>query len=333
MSNPLRVGFLGAGYMAGVHASRLKQCGGTEVVAACATTEARAATLLKNIGAQGTAYQDFEKMLSREKLDVLYVCLPPHAHNGQVESAATKGIHLFLEKPIALTEERAQSMVQAVGQAKVITQVGYHNRFGHAVRRLHEMIISREAGPPTMFIGSYQCNCLHSEWWRDVKRSGGQVVEQAIHVYDLATFLFGIPETVTGRMTNLFHNTVSDYTVDDTSAAIVEFQNGALASITASNCAVPMEWNASFSAICGNLTVIFRSASEAIFIHTAEGKAVKETVSREEDLYLLENRNFLAAIAGREPALAPITDGLQSLRVVLGVAASSCANGAPQKLS
>lgn len=330
--NTLKVGFLGAGMMVERHANCLKKLGGTEIVAICSPRESRGTELLKKLEVDGSVYTDCDKMLSREKLDVLYVCIPPFAHNGQVEAAAAKGIHLFLEKPIALTEDRARSMVSAVEKAKVMTQVGYHNRFGHAVQKLRKMIISGEAGVPTMFVGSYQCNCIHSEWWRDVMRSGGQVVEQAIHVYDLASFFFDIPESVTGRMANLVHGHILDYTVDDTSAAIIKFKNGALASITASNCAVPQEWNAIFSVICENVTVQFRSASDAIFIHTKNNNAQKEIVSLDENLYLLESQNFLRSIAGNESPIAPITDGLQSLRIVLNVATSSQNNGSQQNL-
>ena len=67
-------------------------------------------------------YTDFRRMLATARLDLLIVALPPGAHNGEVEQAAQAGLHLLVEKPIALSMERAESMVQQLyGKIKKIS--------------------------------------------------------------------------------------------------------------------------------------------------------------------------------------------------------------------
>ena len=69
---------------------------------------------------------------------------------------AEKGIHIFNEKPIALNLERGQSMVDAIEKAGVHSQVGYHMRFGKAVRRVRELMETGVAGRPTLFSANYE---------------------------------------------------------------------------------------------------------------------------------------------------------------------------------
>lgn len=133
----LRVAILGAGFIAKIHAERLRQRDDVECVAICKAVPAVAEAMAKQVGLAGVRiFDDFERMLDEIRPDALYVCLPPFAHSGQVELAAERGIHLFLEKPIALTEERGSSMVRAIEKAGVVSQAGFQFRFRRSVERL-----------------------------------------------------------------------------------------------------------------------------------------------------------------------------------------------------
>jgi predicted dehydrogenase len=193
----IRVGILGAGFMGKTHAQRLTKSGQASVEAICSQPLETAQRLSDEVtGGKARVFEDLMKMLEQVKLDALYVCLPPFAHDGQVEAAAGKGIHLFLEKPLALTVERAQSMVSAIERAGVVSMMGYHMRFAPPVRKLKAMIERGSAGRPALMQAAYLCNALHGAWWRDVKRCGGQALEQVIHLYDMALHLLGAAKTV-----------------------------------------------------------------------------------------------------------------------------------------
>lgn len=133
MTSKLSIGILGAGFAA-KHVQRLLTIDDVTVSAVCATTEANARAFIERMGAKEAAgYGDFDEMLAKTRLDGLYVCIPPHAHNGQVEKAAGRGIHLFLEKPIASDTAGAERQAEAIERAGVVSMVGYHNRFRKSV--------------------------------------------------------------------------------------------------------------------------------------------------------------------------------------------------------
>ena len=221
----IRVAILGAGFMGQQHSQRLAATDGVEIVSICARPIEGADELAAGLACDGIAtYDDFDAMLDAGGFDALYVCIPPFAHNGEVERAAARGIHLFLEKPLALTLDRAESMVAAAEAAGVVTQVGYHMRFGKSVQRMKALLDSGQAGRPTQFQARYWTNMDGNSWWRFRDRSGGQLCEQVIHLYDLAMSFLGEPQRAGGYVANLCHRQREDYTIEDTSVGTVVFR-------------------------------------------------------------------------------------------------------------
>lgn len=326
----IRVGLLGAGWMGRIHARDLTALPGVDITAVCAANVSDAESLNAEVlGGKAAVYREFDDMLRETELDALVVGIPPGAHSGQVEAAAAKGIHLFMEKPVAIDLARGESMVRAVEKSGVIAHVGYHLRFGAAVERLQQLIETGEAGSPTLLDARYACNSLHTPWWRDVKMCGGQVAEQAIHLYDLALHVLGRPVAVSGFVANLGHTSVPDYTVDDTSVSAIRFDSGALASIAATNCAVPGKWVFSVTVVCERLTAHFRDENHAEFVFTSEEPVRSKKVVSRRDVYAREIGAFVDAIRGKEVRSASIQEGLLGLKMVLGVISSSGSGGKP----
>lgn len=333
----MRIGFLGAGSIATQHAKRIANKSKVEIAAICSAGRASAEKMSATFtGGKAKAYDDFEHMLDEQELDALYVALPPYAHQGEVELAAKRKIALFLEKPIALSVDRAAAQVKAIERAKVPCHVGYHYRFAPAVQKLKQLIDDGSAGRVTLFQGTYFCNALHGPWWRDRKKSGGQTVEQAIHLYDLALHLCGQPKSVSAFADNLTHKNVESYTAEDTSAAIVQFKNGAMATVSVSNCAIPTEWRLEFRIVCENVTLDFRGPSDATLWHTGKpaeeffkkGEKVKsESLGHIVDLYQLENDAFIAAVNGKSAPHASAREGLLGVKLVSAVMESAKSKG------
>jgi predicted dehydrogenase len=330
----LRIAILGCGWMAGQHAKALASQPDVEVVAVCGRSLAKAEAFIIALGlSRAQPYADLTTMLDAVAPDALYVVLPPDAHRGQTELAAARGVHVFLEKPIALDAEQARAQAAAVSRAGVISQVGFHMRHGAAVRRLHAMISDGSAGRPTLFQGSYHCNALHADWWRDRSRSGGQVLEQAIHLYDLAIHLLGDPVAAWGQLGNLCHQDAEGYTVEDTSIGMLRHANGAMTTIAGSNCAVPGAWTAHCTVVCGRVTAVFTDANHAEFaLIQADGTVRHETISDQADLYAAEAADFLDAIRNGRPACAPVGHGVRSLEAVLAMTGSAAGGGTPTLL-
>ncbi len=329
----LNVGLVGSGGTSEIHSKNLLKLSNINIVAICDTNTEKATALVEKLRLTNIKiYDNFDEMLENHTLDVVYICIPPFAHNGQVERAANAGMHIFIEKPIALNLVRAQSMVEAVKKASVLSQVGYHMRYGTAVKKLMKMIHDGTAGVATLFDGRYDCNHLHSEWWRDKSKSGGQVIEQVIHLYDMAMYFLGAPEAVSAHISNMCHNNVEGYTVEDTSASVIRFKTGALATIAASNCAIPMEWNNKFVVIFKNVTVIFETPNKAEFIYTNSEEVTREYFEESVDMYFEEDKDFIEAVRGNDNNCCEISQGYISLCLVNGVIESSNAGGQPIKI-
>lgn len=319
----IKVGILGMGNMGKGHAHNVMKMEHCQLVALCSQPLDDAQDFAQENHLNVGLYSDAFKMIEETEMDVLYICLPPFAHNGQLEAAAEKGIHIFIEKPIAMDIERAASMVDAVRSNNVHTQVGYQMRFGSAVAKFKELIDNGTAGRPTLYTANYECNSLHSPWWKDITKCGGQVYEQVIHLYDMGMFLMGNAQQVNGYVANLCHQNVPGYTVEDTSVSNILFQNGALGSISGSNCAVKNQWNARFRVVCENMVADFTDHNHAQFIYTQDEAARIETIEEDIDAGYLEDVYFIGVIRGENPPFATLEDGYQGIKMVSGVVESS----------
>jgi predicted dehydrogenase len=327
----IRTAILGAGGMGTLHSKNLSAIEGVEICAVCDIVLSAAEKLAAQLNAK--PYASLEKMLAETELDVVYICIPPYGHGGEFELIASRKIHIFIEKPINLRFEKAQKMVDAAKENKIYSQVGYQMRFGAAVKELKKRLDDGSAGKPVLFTGTYECNSLHSAWWRDKTKCGSQILEQVIHIYDLAVYLFGKPEKVAAYMANICHTQYEDYTVEDVSASIINFKNGAIGSISASNCAIPMKWENPFGVVCENLTVKFANPNEAVFIETANGKASEATVIRSPaNISIEEDRYFIDTVRGEKENITTIIDGYNSLQLVDAAARSAQAGGIQIKI-
>lgn len=331
MEKTIRIAVLGMGNMGKIHSDHLIQLDGVELVAFCSIPVEEAKNYAEEKKLDVQIFDDFDKMLDQVEFDALYVCLPPYAHNGQVEKAAKKGIHIFIEKPIALSVERAESMAQAVRENNVHSQVGYHMRFGSAVKAFKNLLDNGTAGKPLLFTANYECNSLHTPWWIDVKKCGGQVFEQVIHLYDMAAYIMGEPDYVSGFTANLNHTDVPGYTVEDTSISSIRFKDGGLGGISGSNCAIPGQWNGFFKVVCQNMIAEFTDLNNAKFTFTNDNNRVEE-IHEEVDGGFDEDVYFMSVIRGQAPEISPIEEGFTDIKLVAGVVESSGKNGAPVKI-
>jgi len=328
----LRIGFLGCGGIASAHAKTLAQLPQARMVAFCDIQRERAERFSRDYaGGEGAVYTKFREMYDAADLDAVYICLPPFAHTNEVELAAARGLHVFIEKPIALDMRTANRMVQAVAKAKVKSQVGFVFRFGDAVNRMKAMLDSGEAGPAGLIIGKYLCSMHGLPWWREVKTSGGQIVEQIIHLYDVIRFLMGDVAAVSCGLDNFFHRREKDYTIEDVSASLLTFKSGAFGLVAGSNGAVPSQWMVQYELIAQKRTAIFQNANTATLHYTDSGYPEQVTISTEKDLMKAENVDFIEAIRKNGPTHVPIIEGLKSLELVLA-AKKSAETGQPVRL-
>lgn len=317
----LRAGLLGPGGIGARHVAALaKLPEAYDFVAAAGRDFARAQAFTAQHG--GTAYGDLEQMLDAAALDVLVVATPPFATAEPVERAAARGVHLLVEKPIALDLARAQHTVRAVEAAGVTAAVGFMYRHGEAIARWQALAAEGATGPVGMFCGSYHCNALHAPWWRERSKSGGQMLEQVIHLIDLVRLFMGEPDTVYARTANLFHGATPGYDIEDVSAIVFGWDDGRVANLAASNIAVPGKWLKEWRVMAERCTGRFDDWNRAVLNHTGP-EAAEETVAGETDPFVAQLADLARAICDRRPPRVPLVEGERSLGLALAARRSA----------
>ena len=229
----LDVGVIGAGQIARSHVEALSAIPGVRVAAVADTAEARAFALAKAFGIP-RVYAGGEALL-RSGVDAVTVCTPNGAHESDVLAAAAHGTHVLCEKPIALSVDAADRMVAATAAAGVRFGVVFQRRFWPAAQRVRAAIDDGRLGRPIsggVLVRFRRDADYYAEPWRGrwATEGGGVLMTQAIHHVDLLQWFMGPARRVTGRTGTLTHETIE---VEDTAAAIVEFDSGALATVQA----------------------------------------------------------------------------------------------------
>ncbi|MDH7571157.1 MAG: Gfo/Idh/MocA family oxidoreductase, partial [Armatimonadota bacterium] len=111
-----KIGFIGAGGNAQGHMQRVAELPGARIAAVCDVAADRAEAAAAKYGAK--AYTQYERMLGEEDLHAVYVSVPPFAHYDAEILAAERGLHLFVEKPVALTLEKGLEIWEAIAKAE-----------------------------------------------------------------------------------------------------------------------------------------------------------------------------------------------------------------------
>ncbi len=314
----LRVGLLGAGGIGARHADALNEVDGLELIACCGRDIDRTREFA---GPRDTAaYTDYETMLANERLDLMIVALPPFAHDGQVELAGKAGVHLLVEKPIALDQDRAEDMIAATHD--VVAACGFMYRFGSAVEKWDKLVTSGATGRIGHFSGSFHCNALHARWWHDRARSGGQMVEQLIHIVDLARVNLGMPRSVFASASRFGHADMPDYTADDVSAMILTYDTGAVGVLHASNMAAPGRWAKQWQVLGEKKSATFTDWNDGE-ITTIGPEVSHERVAIDVDPFVAQLRDVRDAIIDNRPPRVLLQDGADSLRIVLAARQSA----------
>jgi myo-inositol 2-dehydrogenase/D-chiro-inositol 1-dehydrogenase len=184
----LHVGFIGCGGIARHHATRLVHLKSARIVAAADVSAAAAQAFARDFG--GTPFADYRQLLRHQPLDAVFVCTPTYLHAAPVIAAARAGVHVFCEKPMALTVTEARRMAAACRQAKVRLTVGFVRRFDTQWGKLKQIIQSGALGRPTVWrfaAGGRPAN----PWFRHPRQGGGPLMDGAVHNYDFALQIYG----------------------------------------------------------------------------------------------------------------------------------------------
>ena len=223
----LKVAIIGAGRMGKSHLERLKQIKDTEVVAICDVKEKVAKNLAKKVKAR--VYSDYEEMYSKEKLDAVFICTPAYTREKQLELAAQKGIHIFVEKPVARTIEQGERTYEVIKKNGIICSVGFLWRYSKGAKKIMEVLKDKK-------LALIDTRWYHTippiAWVRSKEMGGGQIVDQSIHLIDLMRYWVGEVKKVYAQSIKGLFPEIDDFTADDASAITMVFKNGTVANLS-----------------------------------------------------------------------------------------------------
>jgi predicted dehydrogenase len=319
----VEVAVVGAGGMAEDHLANLADDPDAETVAVCATSEASARETADEFEADPddpeiAAYADPEECYDAEEPDAAIVAVPPFAHPDPELAAAERGIHLLVEKPLALSREDAREVRDAVESADLVTQAGHMFRYADAVERAADLLDGRQVA---LAEGRWIDAVAPLEWWPEKAKSGGQVVEQAVHVYDLLRFFAGDVESVEASGGQRVVTEEIDF--PDSSSATMRHESGAVSHVAASSASPTRDVGVELVAEDCRLEI---DLDDHRLTGVVDGEEIREGgeddgTTEGETMYADELDAFVAAVAADDPAAtrSPYADALRSFEVTMDV--------------
>jgi UDP-N-acetyl-2-amino-2-deoxyglucuronate dehydrogenase len=231
------VGIVGAGTIGNVHAAQLAGLEAAELVAVAEPREEAGRELARSYGAEW--HPNLGGLLARDDVDVVVLCTPSGLHVDGAVVAARAGKHIISEKPMAITIDGVERMIQACREAGVTLSVIFQYRFNRDTVRIKRALDAGLFGRPVL------CNAL-VHWhrtqdyydekggWRGtwVLDGGGALMNQSVHAVDLLQWLLGPVKSACAYAETLTH----DIETEDLATAALCFESGAMGVVQGTTC-------------------------------------------------------------------------------------------------
>ena len=222
----VRLGLVGGGWISRYHLEALERTGKTKLVGVVSRTADTGDAVTARWG--GTRYDDLDAMLAKAKPDVVFVAVPPYRSVAIGERLVQAGIPFLTEKPLAASDAAGPArLAAAIERAGLIVAVGYHLRALDILTEVRDWI---DGSPPQLVVARWLDATPAPAWWSRAEQGGGQVIEQATHLYDLARYLVGEATVVGAASTLDVLISRRGSNVVDSTAAVLRIASGAIGS-------------------------------------------------------------------------------------------------------
>ena len=231
-------GIIGAGMIADFHAKAIKSLKNATLIGICGSNLQKAKDLGNKY--QCRVFLNYAEMLQSKEIEIVTIATPSGAHMEPAIQAARFGKHVICEKPMEISLERIDKMIEA--HADSGTQLGgiFNYRYNDPIKYLKAAIDDLRFGKITYV-------SVQVPWWRSEEYyqkswhgtmkldGGGALMNQSIHMIDLLQYLIGPIESLQAYLSTLAHS----IEVEDTATAILQFKNKALGTIYGSTASFP----------------------------------------------------------------------------------------------
>jgi 1,5-anhydro-D-fructose reductase (1,5-anhydro-D-mannitol-forming) len=250
------------------------------------------------------SWTSLDDALADAALDAVYVATLVFLHASQTIQSLRTGKHVLCEKPMAMNEAEARSMIEAAKENRRIFGIAYYRRAYPKVQRAKQLLEAGAIGKPVFaeltchgwFDGKAYDGADHGRHWLvdPAKAGGGPLYDIASHRIDVLNFLFGQPERVSAHLSNVVHH----YAVEDNATVMIDYASGVRG-------VVDVRWHSKIKrdecrirGTEGEMELSPLNGPELIYPGGREHLAVHENVH----LPIIEN--FVDAIEGKSPLLA-----------------------------
>ncbi len=230
----MRFGLIGFGAWGKHHADAIAKTEGAELVAISARSESTI-TEAKQIYPNAVVYQDYQKLLERDDLDIVDVVVPSYLHHEIASAVLNCNKHLLLEKPMGISIEECDDLVRLSKQKNRLLAVGHEFRLSSLWGKAKEMIDDGYIGQPQYALVELSRNPyrLGADGWRyDISRVGNWILEEPIHFFDLARWYL----SACGEPVSVYASANSrqpDHPeLQDNFSAIINFEDGGYAVVS-----------------------------------------------------------------------------------------------------
>lgn len=323
---------IGAGTMASVHSQAYSNMDNVKLAGIVDIRKDKAEELASRLGAQAFESLD-EALQALGRVDIIDVCVPTYLHKDYVLKAASLGKHVVCEKPLARNLEEAEEMIRVCKENGVRLFVGHVLRFFPEYTKAKALVDGGVIGDAAVIRtsrgGSFPV--AWNNWYADINKSGGLLLDLIIHDIDFLRWVFGDVERVyaKGLMGREFEQSM-DYAL-----VTLRFRNGAIAHLEGS-------WaHTSFSMkfeIAGKTGVIDYDSSKdtplASFSRSSSGGSAGVAVPEsplQENPYFRELKHFISCIESGAQSLVTAEDAYEAMRISLA-AIESVQTGKPVTL-
>ena len=235
MKKTFKVALVGCGAVSKNHLAALATIDNVSVVALCDVNRERAELRAAELKSECTIYEDYETMLEREALDAVHITTPHYLHAPMARLALERGINVFLEKPMCISLDEIDELLEIEKKSSGRITVCFQNRFNPAT-----LVARRIADEDGGVISAYGTviwerseKYYTSSGWRGAyaTEGGGVMINQAIHTIDLLCQFLGKPTTVCATTANHRHKGIIE--VEDSCEGVIGFESGDSASFYA----------------------------------------------------------------------------------------------------
>ncbi len=334
MTSEVGLGLIGAGAIGRVHANNIQKSIKGARLAAVADVDQKAA---QSVAGGAKVYSDYHEMIKDSSVDGIIVCTPPFLKMDITKAAAEAGKAVFCEKPISVTLEDTDKMVDIVKKSGIKFQVGYQRRFDLSYMRARKVVESGELGkllllkehnrdPPGPILG----------WSTMPAKSGGIFLDTTSHDFDAVRWLSGAEvERVYAEGAALVYEELGKNGDFDTTTVVMKLTNGALAYVD--SCYNTVYGFDARLEMLGTKSAVAVDIGEKSYAHvrTAAGTSNEYFdgfATRWAQAYRDEIADFAECVGTGRGVKVGISDGREALKIGLA-ARASIAQGKPMPVS